>query len=70
MESPRLTPDRIFKIGHAFRAAKTVLSAVELGIFTVLAEGPVNLDALSRRVGIHQRGARRLPRCPGRARHA
>jgi hypothetical protein len=56
-ESP-VTPDRILKLGHAFRAAKTLLSAVELGVFTALAEAPADAHALSGRIGIHQRGAR------------
>src|SRR2546422_582132 len=58
MESSVVTPDRIMKLGHAFRAAKALLSAVELGIFTALAEGPAGLDTLTKRVGIHERGAR------------
>src|ERR1700674_376573 len=58
MESPVVTPDRIIKLGHGFRAAKALLSAVELGMFTVLAEGPLSLETLSKRVGIHERGAR------------
>jgi hypothetical protein len=58
MESTAVTPDRILQVGHAFRAAKALLSAVEVGIFTVLAEGPADLDELSKRVAIHPRGAR------------
>jgi O-methyltransferase domain/Dimerisation domain len=58
MESTAVTSDRILQVGHAFRAAKTLLSAVELGVFTVLAEGPADLDALGKRVGLHPRGAR------------
>jgi len=58
MENSVVTPERIIKLGHAFRGAKALLSAVELGIFTTLAEGPTDLDALRRRVGIHERGAR------------
>jgi O-methyltransferase domain/Dimerisation domain len=57
MESSVVTPDRIIKLGHAFRAAKALLSAVELGIFTALAEGPLGLEQLSKRLGIHERGA-------------
>jgi len=37
---------------------KTLLSAVELGLFTELAKGPANLSALSRRLGLHDRSAR------------
>jgi hypothetical protein len=53
-----VTPDGIIKLGHGFRAAKALLSAVELGIFTTLAEGPLSLETLRKRVGIHERGAR------------
>lgn len=53
-----LTPDRILKLAYAFREAKALMSAVELGVFDVLANGPVELDALRERTGIHVRGAR------------
>ena len=58
MEAPVAKPDRILKLGYTFRAAKTLLSAVELGVFTALADGPLDLQAASKRVGIHERGAR------------
>jgi two-component system sensor histidine kinase ChvG len=58
VEAPVVGPDRILKLGHTFRAAKTLLSAVELGVFTALADGPLDLQAASKRVGIHERGAR------------
>jgi hypothetical protein len=52
------TPDRILELGQAYRASKTVLSAVELNVFTELAGGPLTLDAVRERVGISARGAR------------
>jgi len=58
VEASVVTPDRILNLGHAFRAAKTLLSAVELGVFTALADGPLDLQAASKRAGIHERGAR------------
>jgi hypothetical protein len=58
MENRIIMPDRIVKLGLAFRAAKALLSAVELGIFTALAEDSLDLDALRMRVGIDERGAR------------
>jgi predicted ArsR family transcriptional regulator len=58
MEVPVVTPDRIVQLGLAFRGAKTLLSAAELGVFTALAEGPLDLDTLAQQVGIHERGAR------------
>ena len=53
-----VTPDRIMDLGHAFRASKTLLSAVELGVFTALADGPLDLEALRSRIGVNERGAR------------
>ena len=53
-----IQPDRVFELGYAFRKAKVLLSAVELGLFTALAEGPLDCDALRDRIGIDRRGAR------------
>lgn len=51
------SPERIQQLGSAFRASRALLSAVELGVFTALASGPLDSDALAERVGIHPRGA-------------
>jgi DNA-binding IclR family transcriptional regulator len=53
-----VTPANIFKLGFGFWESKTLLSAVELGLFTELANGPADLSALSRRLGLHDRSAR------------
>jgi hypothetical protein len=53
-----ITPEQIFKIAHAFREARALFSAVELGIFTALAEGPMEYDSLRNSTGLHERGAR------------
>lgn len=58
MERPAPTPDGIVRLGLAFRESKTLLSAIELDVFTILADGPLELDALACRAGVHQRGAR------------
>jgi hypothetical protein len=50
--------DRIVELGQSYRACRTLLSAIELNVFTVLAEGPLDRDTLSARIGIHSRGAR------------
>jgi hypothetical protein len=50
--------NRILEIGHAFRASKTLLSAVELGIFTILADGALDLEGVRKHAGLHARGAR------------
>ena len=51
------TPDTILQTGMAFWASKTLLSAVELGLFTELAGGPQPLHALSERLALHPRSA-------------
>src|ERR1700731_3020014 len=50
--------DRIITLGHAFRGAKALLSATELGVFTALAEGPLDCEQLRTELGISERGAR------------
>jgi O-methyltransferase domain/Dimerisation domain len=49
--------DRIFKIAHAFRESQALFSAVELGVFTALADGPMDYERLRNRIGLHERGA-------------
>ena len=51
-------PNRILELGYAYRRAKALLSAVELEVFTVLADGPLDLHTLTSRIRIDQRGAR------------
>jgi hypothetical protein len=54
----QVTPDAIMQLGMAFCGAKTLLSAVELGIFSELAAvGTLDAQALHERVGLHPRGA-------------
>src|SRR5262245_15216022 len=50
--------DHIMELAHGFRAAKVLLSAVELDVFTALAEAPRDLDSLRAMVGISERGGR------------
>ncbi len=56
--SVQLTPERILQTGLAFWASKTLLSAIEMGVFTELAHGPEGFEALSGRLGLHPRAAR------------
>lgn len=58
MNDDSIAPDRLVRLGYAFREAKTLLSAVELDVFTVLAAGRLGLDELATRTGVHRRGAR------------
>lgn len=50
-------PDHIMQIGLGFWASKTLLSAIELGVFTELAKQPRDLAELSGRLGLHPRAA-------------
>ncbi|MGE0828875.1 MAG: class I SAM-dependent methyltransferase [Hyphomonadaceae bacterium] len=50
------SPDHIMQIGMGFWASKTLLSAVELGVFTALAEGGKTGAALEAELGLHPRG--------------
>jgi hypothetical protein len=51
-------PDHILQVGLGFWASKTLLSAVEMELFTELAHHPGNLDTLRGRLGLHRRAAR------------
>ena len=52
------TPENILKLGMGFWASKTVLSAVELGVFSALAGAPCDLEALQTKLRLHPRSAR------------
>lgn len=56
--SQQITPEKILETAAAFAPAKALLTAIELGIFTELAQGPLDLPALTERLGLHPRGAR------------
>jgi hypothetical protein len=50
-------PSRILETGMAFWASKTLLSAVEMEVFTELAKHPADLATLRGRLGLHPRAA-------------
>jgi hypothetical protein len=52
------TPEHILQTGLAFWASKTLLSAIELEVFTELAKHPLPLAQLQGRLGLHPRSAR------------
>ena len=56
--SAAASPERIMQTALAFWNAKTLLSAVELGLFTELAKAPGDVADLAARLGLHARGAR------------
>ena len=51
-------PERILELSFAFLGSKTLLSAVELGLFTELATRPATADELRTRLALHPRSAR------------
>jgi hypothetical protein len=53
-----LTPDKIMQVAVGFMSSKTLLSAIELGVFTELAKGPQDRESLRTRLDLHPRGAR------------
>ena len=56
-----LDSSAIMQIGMGFFASKTLLSAVELGLFTELAKQPMTAAELGRRLGLHPRAVPDFP---------
>ena len=56
MDEPSI--DHILQVGLGFWASKTLLSAVEMEVFTELAKHPEDLATLTGRLGLHPRSAR------------
>ncbi len=52
------TPDGIMQLAFGYWGSRTLLSATELGLFTLLAKGPLTLEEVRSRLGLHQRSAR------------
>ncbi len=53
-----LTPAKVMQLGTGFLGSKTLLSAIELGLFTELARGPRDAETLRLQLGLHPRSAR------------
>jgi precorrin-6B methylase 2 len=56
--SEQATPERIMQLGLGFWGSKTLLSAVEIGLFTELAKGSLDFETLAERLMLHSRSAR------------
>ncbi|HKO97969.1 MAG TPA: methyltransferase [Pyrinomonadaceae bacterium] len=52
-----VTPDACMQLGLGFMASKTLLSAIELGLFTVLADRSLNAEQLTAKLKLHPRSA-------------
>src|SRR6476469_8647673 len=50
-----VAPDKILQLGLGFWASKTMLSAVEMGLFTELAAGPLTAEEIGKRLVLHER---------------
>jgi hypothetical protein len=50
-----LTPESIMQLGFGFMSSKTLLSAVELGVFTLLAQGPLDAKTLTEKLKLNPR---------------
>jgi hypothetical protein len=53
-----ISAEGIMQLGLGFWGSKTLLSAVELDLFTELAAAPLDGEQLRQRLGLHPRGAR------------
>jgi hypothetical protein len=51
------TADRIEQVGFGFMASKVLFSAIEIGLFSEVAKGPLDAEALKARLGLHARSA-------------
>jgi hypothetical protein len=52
------TPEHILQLGLGFWGSKTLLSAVELGVFSALANRGLDAETLQQQLGLHPRGTR------------
>ena len=67
MSQTELDPSHIMQVGMGFWPSKTVLSAVELELFTHLGAEAMTGEEIGERLGLHPRGDLRLPRHARRA---
>ncbi len=51
-----LNPARIMDVGMTFFASKTLLAAVNMGLFTLLASGELSGREIGDKLGLHERG--------------
>jgi O-methyltransferase domain/Dimerisation domain len=50
-----LDPSKIMQVGMGFWASKTLLTAVNLGLFTMLAKGKLSGQKIKEKLGLHER---------------
>ena len=59
--TPPLDPTRIFELGEGFMASKTMLSAIELGLFTALGAEAMTGRQIGDKLGLHPRAIPDFP---------
>ncbi len=57
-EATQVTPAKIMQLGLAFWGSKTLLSAVELDVFTELAKAPADAETLTKNLKLNGRASR------------
>jgi precorrin-6B methylase 2 len=55
-QQEELNPSQIMQVGMGFWASKTLLTAVNMGLFTHLAKGNLSGEEIKTKLGLHQRG--------------
>ncbi len=61
MTQPQPDPSHIMQIGMGFFGSRTLLTAVELGLFTHLGAGELTGAAIAERLGLHKRAIPDFP---------
>src|SRR5581483_8548711 len=54
------TPVRIFQMLNAFQQTEALRAAIDLDVFTQLSDGPLDVNAVAKRIGAAPKGARVL----------
>ncbi|WP_353721269.1 methyltransferase dimerization domain-containing protein [Dyadobacter sp. 676] len=52
-QEQEITPVNIIRIGTGFWSAKPLMTAIRLGLFTELAEGPLFVSEIRQKLGLH-----------------
>lgn len=56
MSEKQITPSHIMQVGMGFWASKTLLTAVNMNLFTLLAKGELSGQEIKEKLGLHDRG--------------
>ncbi|MCP2338099.1 methyltransferase [Actinomadura rupiterrae] len=55
---PAIEPWQVIRTGFRFWESRVLMSAIELGLFEALADGPRPVERIVRELGLHERGVR------------